>query len=563
VRITIPALLASLALAACNPRELAGVACPILAPGATQALPRGPALDAFGGVASASGSLDQGGMVVHALYAPAGTTLRVTAQVEGARGLLMLYGPRDGHGGYPYCASVALARGAGERVQAQLGPGEQAGGEFLAMLGARPGEQAGAYTIEVACAAGCDAAQAACPTLHDLGCPDLRCDGDLVRDAGGCLTCECRADALCSAARRAGPWGVCVRPGCLCDEAAPAPVCGIDGQTWPSACQARCAGVGVAVEGACETACPELSSCADPCRGARRIDTASGCPTCKCAPQVPEQAADCLACPLDATPVCGSDGVSYTNRCAARCAGARILYAASCAASCRKAPAGCSLECPWGLKLTGAATPDQGECLACTCVGGPNLDCLTSIAPWCVTVPGLSDPVTVGASCIGTALGVAEVSMQRGPCGVACEGDAECPDGTACQRFGVLQGRCLYTAPDAPLACGCSAIEAPVCGADAKTYPNACLAACAGSPIVHEGSCCAAQAPACPAGEAAPLDRSGCEDATAACAPVPTEGCLEGEPLAGACTADGAGVEGSACSAHLAGVDAAPGWCGL
>ena len=68
------------------------------------------------------------------------------------------------------------------------------------------------------------------------------------------------------------------------------PVCGCDGETYGSECQAHIHGVSVAAQGAC--------------------------PSC--------------VCPLIYQPVCGVDGVSYGNACAAGCADVEVDHDGEC-----------------------------------------------------------------------------------------------------------------------------------------------------------------------------------------------------------------------------------------
>lgn len=551
-----PLLLTALALAvassACG-EDARTLACPLLAPGALTLFGQGQSLapvasDAADTAGAVSGQVAAAALSAHAVWLRKGEEVKVRAltQTFGAELELVAYGPRDAFGGLPFCGGITSGQSASLTIKAD------ADGEWVVLVGSLPGGDALEYSVRATCEAGCDASAPRCPTLAERGCGATRCDGELTRDAAGCLTCACETGALCSPDRAAGPGGSCVLPACQCDDAAGGAVCGADGQTWASACAANCAAVPVAKAGPCEIACPALAACEAPCFGLRALGP-DGCPTCECGSRFAAEAASCAACPLDEAPVCGSDGVTYPNACRARCAGAKILYAAACTDGCRAAPAGCALDCAFGLRPVAGGE----SCLACACADLPT-SCEVSGAPVCATLPGPIGATTIGSACVALALGASDGVW--GPCGVNCDDEVACPEGSSCREAGFLAGRCLVDADAASQeGCGCGSLLEPVCGDDGealRTFANRCLARCAGARVLHGGACCEAFA-GCDEGAPA-VDSRGCP---ATCGDTRQSDCAANAATTQACGPDQDPLTTSACAAHFAGLFASTEAC--
>ncbi len=131
------------------------------------------------------------------------------------------------------------------------------------------------------------------------------------------------ADGVCGTA---DALGTCDPFPDACDGTASGLVCGCDGKTYPSRCEAEAAGISVWLEGGCPcnapfgtVACAAGEYCDFGMVGACLSANASG--TCKPQP---------TSCPGVQSIVCGCDGKTYDNECQAAKAGASIALAGSC-----------------------------------------------------------------------------------------------------------------------------------------------------------------------------------------------------------------------------------------
>ena len=96
------------------------------------------------------------------------------------------------------------------------------------------------------------------------------------------------------------------------------PVCGCDGKDYSNPCMAAAAGVNVAKTGACASE----GTCS--CGKTQYCDYATGCSgagTCWTRPEL---------CPGIYDPVCGCNGVTYSNECAAHAAGVDFASKDAC-----------------------------------------------------------------------------------------------------------------------------------------------------------------------------------------------------------------------------------------
>lgn len=133
---------------------------------------------------------------------------------------------------------------------------------------------------------------------------------------------ECADDSECDAGETCTA-GKCVAQGEQCVWSWE-PVCGVDGQTYPNACFANVAGVVIAHQGECSLVCSSDEEC----------ETGS------CVDGV------CVeGCGDEYQPVCGEDGLTYSNPCYAARAGVPVAFEGEC----QETPGTCDeVICPEG-----------------------------------------------------------------------------------------------------------------------------------------------------------------------------------------------------------------------
>jgi hypothetical protein len=155
----------------------------------------------------------------------------------------------------------------------------------------------------------CEAAKAGVSVSADGTC-STSCGGPSVLTCSDKTTYCHFADVICGAGNAVG---TCDPIPASCTNATPLTVCGCDGKTYASRCDAQAAGTSVNTLGPCPCGGPAGTACE---AGKYCQFTAGTCTT-------PDPAGTCVTVPAAGTcsafssPVCGCDGKTYDNACVA------------------------------------------------------------------------------------------------------------------------------------------------------------------------------------------------------------------------------------------------------
>jgi hypothetical protein len=152
---------------------------------------------------------------------------------------------------------------------------------------------------------------------------------DTACACGGTGNATCEEGTFCNLAMGTcaspGPSGTCLAPPSTCAGEASSPVCGCDGKTYDNPCLAALAQVSIFSTGSCACGGPDNTPCAD--SDYCDFGLMGGCldanPLGSCAPRP-------TTCSPATSIVCGCDGNTYLNVCAAATQGVSTAFAGPC-----------------------------------------------------------------------------------------------------------------------------------------------------------------------------------------------------------------------------------------
>lgn len=226
-------------------------------------------------------------------------------------------------------------------------------------------------------------------------------------------------------------------------------------------------------------ACPADQYCSFPATAA-----------CGAADQTGTCAAKPDACDLSYSPVCGCDGMTYGNACAAAAEGISVAKTGECAASgggtCGGRGGGTCATTEY-CKYTPAAMCGRADATGTCTKIVKDVGCLANFDPVCGC-----NGMTYGNECEAVRAGVSV--DHTGECASAgtCGGftGEQCSNGYFCNyptdmACGNADGQGACT----PIPGACTKELDPVCGCDGKPYSNPCQANAAGTSVANKGAC--------------------------------------------------------------------------